>query len=289
MLTKQIEPVRYAAIEPSLTGITFSSRQDVGELKRFLEAVIAAIESVTPKMAVSNSDAKAKLTAVELHGYWESVEVTLVEGSNKLALRPDGKFLYGRHDVSTGWTTIAGGTWELKGGRVVLNAEFRNHDGKEVEVGKKKTEELSAMWKDGEWRLGGGERPELKRVRNELALADYLTLLKKTFETSQFYSPPFDGPLAAKVQEADLPMLVELMASEDLCAATVRPGTAVVRVAGAPAGSTVGHEAAVLIDSFRLARAYPIADSSTDHKIDRETLLQWWKEKSERADPGKAD
>jgi hypothetical protein len=223
------------------------------------------------------------VTAAHLHGYWESVEVTVAGGSSKLELRPDGKFLYAHRDVGTGWATLLGGAWELKGGRVVLTAEFRHHDGKDVEVGEKKTEELAATWKSGEWRLGRRDRPDLKKARNELAPADYLIHLTKARKTSQFYSPHFDGPVAAKVRETDLPKLVEMMASKDRCAATVRAGTAVVRAVGSPEGSTVGHEAAVLIDSFRLGKPYPIANSSTDHKVNRDALLRWWKERSERA------
>ncbi len=57
MLVKQVDPKRYTAVESTLTGISFSSRQDVGELKHFLEAVITAIESVIQTEQTTPSEA----------------------------------------------------------------------------------------------------------------------------------------------------------------------------------------------------------------------------------------
>jgi WD40 repeat protein len=117
-----------------------------------------------------SDDANAQIAVVDLHGYWESVEVTLVGGASKLELRPDGKFLYEHRDVAVGWTTIVGGTWELNNRVVVLNAQRRLHDGKEVEVGEKKRETLTATRRGGEWRLGERWCPELKKVEMAVEL-----------------------------------------------------------------------------------------------------------------------
>src|SRR5205807_3841612 len=55
----------------------------------------------------------AGVTKEELHGAWESIDVTLVGGATALDLRSDGPFKLEHRDVAVGWTTTVSGTWEL--------------------------------------------------------------------------------------------------------------------------------------------------------------------------------
>ena len=64
------------------------------------------------------------------------------------------------------------------------------------------------------------------------------------------------------------------------------PGAATVLLGSAihpEKGSTIGHEAAVLIDSFRLGKRYPVANTSTEHRVDPEALVQWWERMDKKA------
>jgi hypothetical protein len=101
----------------------------------------------------------------------------------------------------------------------------------------------------------------------------YLNLLQKHGKDKAAYSPGVEGPAVRPVQEQDLPKLIQLLDSQEKCAATMKLGSSFYP----EGGSTVGHEAAVLIDSFRLGKPYPIANTSTQHQVDREALLKWWK------------
>jgi hypothetical protein len=103
-------------------------------------------------------------TKDELVGRWRCIEVTLVDGQTDLELKLDGRFVYEHLDVSLGWRTTILGTWELQGGRVVLMAQRRLHDGMEVDVGQKKTEELSATRRDEGWVLSGPKGPQLRKA-----------------------------------------------------------------------------------------------------------------------------
>jgi hypothetical protein len=98
----------------------------------------------------------------------------------------------------------------------------------------------------------------------------YLAFLKNRLKTENPYTPLF-GPNVRRVNEKDIPKLIDLLDSKHKCAATMKPGSAY-----AGTDSTVGHEASVLIDSFRLGRRYPIANTSTLHKVDHETIRRWW-------------
>ena len=110
-----------------------------------------------------------------------------------------------------------------------------------------------------------------------LSPADYLKLLAKHKDRKTF-SSVLEGATVAPVKEQDLPELFKLLDSKEKCAATILLGSSV-----APAeGSTVGHEAAVLIDSFRTSKRYPIANTSTEHQVDREALLKWWKSRENK-------
>jgi hypothetical protein len=112
------------------------------------------------------------------------------------------------------------------------------------------------------------------KASGKLALspAAYLKLLQERLKDTPSYCPGRDGPVVTPVNEHDIPGLIKLLDSEERCAATMLRGSAVY----SEKGSTVGHEAAVLIDSFRLGKGYPIANTSTEHRVDREALLKWW-------------
>ena len=118
----------------------------------------------------------------------------------------------------------------------------------------------------GAIRITGQERAE------PLAPVEYLAHLKEYGKVHRAYSQGFDGPAVREVCEADLADLMQRLDKKDRCAATIKAG-----LARLPEGSTVGHEAAVLLDSFRSGRRYPIGEASTDHKVDAKELKAWFK------------
>jgi hypothetical protein len=115
-------------------------------------------------------------------------------------------------------------------------------------------------------RTAADERPE------PLPPVEYLAHLQEHVKIHRAYTQGFDGPAVRVVREGDLPKLMELLEKQDRCAATIKAG-----LARMPDGSTVGHEAGVLIDSFRSGRTYPVGETSTDHKIDAAELKAWFK------------
>jgi len=117
---------------------------------------------------------------------------------------------------------------------------------------------------------------KLKKTETTLSPEGYLKLLKK-HAASGAYTPVFDGPAASPVKEQDIQKLIDLLDSMEKCTATIAAGSAVC-----PEGSTVGHEAAVLIDSFRTGKRYPIANTSTQHRVDRNGLREWWKAETQK-------
>jgi hypothetical protein len=48
MLTKEVDPQRYAAIKPTITGVRWSKKQNVQDLKKFLNLVITSLNGVVP-------------------------------------------------------------------------------------------------------------------------------------------------------------------------------------------------------------------------------------------------
>ena len=80
----------------------------------------------------------------------------------------------------------------------------------------------------------------------ELGPEDYLKLLQKRFKDNPSYNLGLEGPSLRTVKEEDVPKLIKLFDSKEKCAATMAAGSAVY----AAEGSTVGHEAAVLVDSL---------------------------------------
>jgi hypothetical protein len=100
---------------------------------------------------------------------------------------------------------------------------------------------------------------------------EYVKLLQEKRNDRPSYCPGVDGPSVVAVRQQDVPELVKLLDSNERCSATVLPGSS----AFTAEGSTVGHEAAVLLDSLRLGKPYPIASISTKHQVDRKALLKW--------------
>ena len=117
---------------------------------------------------------------------------------------------------------------------------------------------------------------KLKKKETTLSPEEYLKMLQK-HAASGAYTAGFDGPAASPVKEQDIPKLIDLLDSKENCAATMAAGSAV-----RPDGSTVGHEAAVFIDSFRTGKRYPIANTSTQHRVDRNGLREWWKAQTQK-------
>lgn len=73
------------------------------------------------------------------------------------------------------------------------------------------------------------------------------------------------------VSEADLPRLISLLDSADACAVVLQPPSAHLPTRA----STVGHEAALLVEGFRQGR-YPIAPASDLRHVDLQALRGWW-------------
>lgn len=73
------------------------------------------------------------------------------------------------------------------------------------------------------------------------------------------------------VAESDLPGLVALLDSGEPCAVVLQPISA--HLPTRP--STVGHEAALLIEAFRQGR-YPLSPASDLRHVDEEGLRDWW-------------
>ena len=171
--------VRWDALPPTLV-LTCKTSDDPAYAGKTLEVKLLQLDDAdlvfqyqgqTPSRFTRNKKADPgtegkgeKPTKDELLGEWQSVEVTLTGGQSNLDLKPDGKFIYEQFDVSTGWRTRVIGTWEFNSSRPILTAQQRSQEGKEVEVGKKKTEELSAKRRAGEWILIGSEGTELRKA-----------------------------------------------------------------------------------------------------------------------------
>jgi hypothetical protein len=107
-----------------------------------------------------------------------------------------------------------------------------------------------------------------------LAPTEYLEHLKKELARTPAYTAGFDGPAVADVSADDLAALIKFLDSKEPCSATIKAGLAKL-----PKGSTIGHEAAVLLDSYRLDKKYPLGEASTEHGVDRKKLHAWYKER----------
>ena len=73
------------------------------------------------------------------------------------------------------------------------------------------------------------------------------------------------------ILEQDLPGLITLLDSETPCASTVSADSSTLP----PPGSTVGHEAAFLIQGFREGR-YPAELNSSRFTPDKTEIRNWW-------------
>ena len=73
------------------------------------------------------------------------------------------------------------------------------------------------------------------------------------------------------VSAGDLPRLISLLDSADACAVVLQPPSAHLPTRA----STVGHEAALLVEGFRQGR-YPIVPASDLRHVDLQALRGWW-------------
>lgn len=73
------------------------------------------------------------------------------------------------------------------------------------------------------------------------------------------------------VAEAELPGLFSLLDSADPCAVVLQPISAHLPTSF----STVGHEAALLVEGFRQGH-YPVSPASDLHHVDLDELRDWW-------------
>jgi hypothetical protein len=72
------------------------------------------------------------------------------------------------------------------------------------------------------------------------------------------------------IREEDIPALFALLDSQTPCASVKRSISSYIEL-----GSTVGHEAGVLIMAFREGN-YPFFLNSSHVKVDKEELREWW-------------
>ena len=72
------------------------------------------------------------------------------------------------------------------------------------------------------------------------------------------------------IREEDIPALFALLDSQTPCASVNRSISSYIEL-----GSTVGHEAGVLIMAFREG-SYPFFLNSSLVKVDKEELREWW-------------
>src|SRR5262249_49530548 len=111
--------------------------------------------------------------------------------------------------------------------------------------------------------------------KRPLDLLIHLARLEAKGQTNLFIEAAPEGWIKAY----HLPCLMELLDSNEPCASVTCTLSSVIDRSGRP--STIGHEAAYLIKSFREGRRYPCnagASSSAFVSIDKNDIRAWWAE-----------